>query len=525
MTMSHQVAGVQDRSPAAYSPYTGMQRVAVIDMGSNTSKLILMAYEPGRRFKLIDELRQVVRLGQGMGEDNIIRADAFERGIEALLTFRAYCDAVGVEEICATATSAVRSAVNGESFLRVAREQAGLELEVLSGEEEAHYGAIGVANALDIEDALVLDIGGGSAQLSRLQQRVFVEGTSWPIGAVRMTDRFLTSDPPKKKEIKALTAHIHECLADTPEGTSQGQALVGLGGTIRNLAKIQKRKENYPVDLLNGYLLGRDALESIVEALLSRSVAERRKISGLKADRADIIAAGAVVVLEVVKHIGASGLLISGQGLREGVFYRQFLDASPPLIEPLREFSVQNVARGYYDHPAHNEHVRKLSLELFDQLREVHGYGPFERDVLSAAAILHDIGMAISYYDHHKHGFYLLMGASLPGFDHREQALIALLIRYHRKGSPNDQGLADVLLEGDMTRVEGLAGMLRLAEYLERSKAQRVAGVRCHAAPGYVQVEALVQGDARVEVQEASARSDLLASALSAQVDVVIGHG
>lgn len=498
-----------------------LKRLAIIDLGSNTARLVLLGYEPARGYELLDELRQVVRLSEGMAEAErgIIRADAFERGLQALATFRAFCDAFQIDELRATATSAVRDASNGEAFLAAVRERVGLDLTILSGEEEARYGALAVVNSTVLTDGFVLDIGGGSAQLSQIEGRRVVSGQSWPLGAVRMTERFF-SDPPKKKEVKALVKHVAEALAEAPEAFGSGAPLYGLGGTIRNLAKMQLVRVNHPLDVLHGFVLSEDALAELTKALLERSSAERRALPGLNADRADIIAAGALVALEVLRHSQAGHLTISGQGLREGLFYPYLVPEPPHLVDDVRAFSVRNLERRYYDHPAHNGHVAHLALSLFDQLAGLHGYGDAERELLAAAARLHDIGMAINYFDHHKHGFYLVMSGALPGFTHREQALIALLVRYHRKGTPAAQGLEAVLAEGDTVRVARLAALLRLAEYLERSKAQRVREVRCHVGEAYVQVELVGEATEALR-REAEARKGLFEEAYGVTLELM----
>lgn len=497
------------------------KRLAIIDLGSNTARLVLLGYEPGKHYWLLDELRQVVRLSEGMAGESrgIIRADAFERGLQALATFRAYCDGAEPDDVCATATSAVRDAANGDAFLAAVQEKTGLTLRILSGEEEATFGALAVVNSSSLQDGFVLDIGGGSAQLSRVEDRKIVSGQSWPIGTVRMTERFF-SDPPKKKEVRALVKHVEESLGRGPTGFGTGLPLYGLGGTIRNLAKIQLAREAYPLHTLHGYTFREEDLAEITEALLAIPAKERQAVAGLNADRADIIVAGAVVALTVLRRSGADSLTISSQGLREGLFYPYLIPKKPHLIGDVRAFSVQNLLQRYYDHPAHNDHVTKLALDLFDGLSELHGYGHFERELLGAAAQLHDVGMAVNYFDHHQHGFYLVMSGALPGFTHREQVLIALLVRCHRKGSPADQGLGKVLEEGDMLRVEKLSALLRLAEYLERSKAQRVTGLRCHLSEAYVQLQ-LVGDATEVEKREAEARKGLFESAYGVTLELM----
>lgn len=501
----------------------GMERVAIIDLGSNTSKLILMEYDKGKSYRQVDELRQVVRLAEGMASANVLRADAMQRGLEALVTFKAYCDAAGVTDIRATATSAVREADNGDTFINLIEQQIGFVPQIISGENEAKFEAIAVANSMPFSDAYIFDIGGGSAELSLLEGRQLKRGASIQLGAVIMTEKFFENNPPKKKEVKALKKHIRELLKgiDAAEGFASDLPLVGMGGTLRNLAKIHKKQTDYPLDLLNTYQLPKDDLAAIVDDLVDKTVAEKRSVSGLKTDRADIITAGAVVALELLEYAGADAYTIASQGLREGVFYEALIGEDNPLLDDVRSFSIRNLEHHYYPHTAHNEHVQKLALELFDCLQELHDYGDWERELLGYAALLHDIGMAVNYNDHHQHGFYLLLSAELPGFTHREQALLALLVRYHRKGMPDTMGLGALLAADDSERVTKLVSLLRLAEYLERSKAQLIRGLTCHVSKGYVQINVDAKADVGVELREARLNSELLKTAFGVEVEIV----
>ena len=351
-----------------------MKHVAIIDLGSNTSKLVLFEYQPGHSYREVDELRQLVRLAEGMGKADVLRVDAAERAMRALTTFDAYCKASGVEEVCITATSAVREATNGESFLDEVRSRTDLNPRILSDEEEAYYEAVAAANSLPFDDAYLFDIGGGSAEFSKLEKRQMTQANSYTIGALRMTEQFLTSDPPKKKEVKALVSHVRELLGNF-EGCAEEVPLIGMGGTLRNLAKIQIDRDDHSGDLVHHYVLSKDDLEDITEDLLDMKVEDiRDDVSGLKSDRADIITAGAVTALEVLKITGAPGYVICDQGLREGLFYGYLLDRDPPLFESaeeLRDFSARNLERLYYDNEPHNDHVEYLSLSLFDQLGEL----------------------------------------------------------------------------------------------------------------------------------------------------------
>lgn len=501
-----------------------MKRVAIIDLGSNACRLAVYAYQEGRRFAQVDELRQSVRLSAGTGGGNVIRGDAFDKGVEILRAFKAYVDATGIESLLATATSAVRDAANGPAFLAAVKARAGIDLVVLPGIEEAALGTLAVANSQAFTDALVLDVGGGSAQISLMTGRRFTHGQSWPVGGVRMKEAHFTSDPPKKKEVRALEEHLERTIGRGVKGFGQGLPFVGMGGTIRNLARIDQARRGYPSTLLHGYVLERAAIEHIVHELCDKSLPERKAMPGLNGERADVIAAGAVVVQQILQLSGAPSLIVSGQGLREGLFYRFLLPGQdPPLLEDVRAFSVANLVQQHYDVPAHNHHVERLALSLYDQLQPLHHYGRFERELLSAAAQLHDIGMAVEYHQHHAHGQYLVMSTPLYGFTHREQALIALMVGAHRKGRPDPSGLGGMLVPGDADRLDRLSAILRLSEYLERSKAQRVAELKCHFDQGYLQIQVVPRGEAFVEVAAANERSELLERAFGIEVEVVLG--
>ncbi|MFN2321398.1 MAG: exopolyphosphatase [Trueperaceae bacterium] len=501
-----------------------MRRIAIVDVGSNTAKLIALAYEPGRCWRQLDELRAVVRLSEGLEEGGELGAKPFARGLAALRTFASYAEAAEVDDFVATTTSAVRDAANGAAFTAAARDL-GVDLRVLSGEDEARIGALAVANGLGVHDAVTLDLGGGSFQLAELRGRRWRRGDSWPLGAVRATERFLRGDPPKGKGIKALAAATRDAVLPWFEASGATTTFVGLGGTLRNLANVHQKRVGYPLDLLHGYRMPAADLQDIARDLAAMTTAERGAVPGLNRDRADIVAAGAIVIARIVAVAGVPEVLVSGQGLREGLFYPYLLpDAPDHLLDDVRTFSVLNLMRQYNDDPVHNGHVRALALALFDALQGVHDLGAAERDLLGHAAWIHDVGMAVDYYRHEHHGLTLTLGRALPGFDHREQVLLALLVRYHRKGTPSADGFDSVLAAGDVERLPVLAGMLRLAEYLERGKAQRVTGVDVEVDADEVRVHARSEGDVHVEIEAASLRRDLLASALGRRV-VVLGRG
>ena len=459
-------------------PKPHAQRIAVIDLGSNTNRLVVLNTQVGYSYRLEDQVREVVRLRHGMTEQGLSE-DAFERGFSTMQLFKNFCDSTHVSKIIAVATSAVREAANGPLFVQQVREQIGLELRVLTGEQEAYYDTLGALNEVSVQRGVILDIGGGSIQLSEVRKRRFQEGVSLTLGALALTERFVTHDPVTKDEYAALQKEIERQLDMVKWLKKQdGEPLIGLGGTIRNLAKIQSENDGYPLYTLHGFVLKRESVEESIKLFKKLPVDERKNIPGLTPDRADIILPGAMTLLEVMKRMDVNEIAVSEHGVREGVFLEYFWEhLDPPILPDVRRFSVLNLARFYNYEKEHSNHVRFLAERMFWQLTPLHGYGSKVFDLLDAAALLHDIGRIIDYRGHHKHSQTLVENNGLPGFNPRELALIGLLTRFHRKGNPSIDGYEMLLDKDDLTLLTRLSAILRMAETLERGRNANVNDV------------------------------------------------
>lgn len=503
------------------------QKIAIIDLGSNTTRLVVYEYEAGYRFHLADEVREVVRLREGMGSGMVLRASAIDRALRAMGMFSTFCQTLGIDDVVMTATSAVRDARNGDSFLARVRAETNWQPRLLSGAEEGYYGALGAINATGLRQGFVIDLGGGSAQIVEVRDCMPGRCLSLPLGALRLSDLFLGYDRAKPGEVATLQAFLADQLASAGWFRAKpGDELVAIGGTIRNLAKIDQVAHNYPLEGVHGYQLEANDLRQLADRMWRMSVKERARIPGLDETRADIIQSGALAFDALLALSGFARLTVSQQGLREGLFYERFLAGQPlPVFDDLREFSVLNLARNFEADNAHSRHVVALSLRLFDQLQAAHGLDARYRQLLWAAGLLHDIGIIIDYYYHHFHSSYMVLNSGLPGYRARELALIALLTQYHRKGNPKPGHLAPLLSEQDVKALTALAGMLRLAEFLERGRSQVVRDVRCHLdqAGGWLQLEAMAHGDASMEIWDASRNTDLLARALGLAIELVAG--
>ena len=499
--------------------------MAVIDLGSNSFRLVVFSAADGW-WNRTDEIYEPVRIGEGLGERGALGGEPIRRALATIDVFAHFCRASGLarEEIDAVATSAIRDASNAEEFLAEARRESGLPIRVLDREQEARYGYLAAVNSTTLADGAMVDLGGGSMQLVRVDGRLARETGSWPLGAVRMTERFLPGKgPAKRKALDELRAHVEGCLEDSPWLAGAGRRLVGVGGTVRNLAAAAERAGGLPSIGVQGFPITRDALDGLIADLAALPPSERASVPGIKPARADLILAGAVVLRTVIEVGGFEGIEATEAGLREGVFFERHLaPADPPLFDDVRRSSVLNLGARYDVDPAHTEHVARLALGLFDQLAEagLHEGDPIERELLWAACVLHDIGMSVDYDDHHKHSRYLILNAGLPGYSPREVALIAQATRYHRKGMPDAGFLAPLLGKGDAALLDRCSVLLRLAEDLERPRDQLVREARVEAVDGRVDLRLVADGEAAVPRWAAARETELFARAFGRELCV-----
>ncbi len=504
------------------------ERLAVIDLGSNSFRLVVFSAGDGW-WKRTDEIYEPVRIGQGLMATGKLGEQPMERALATLDVFAHFCRASGLDAdaVDAVATSAIRDAENAADFLARAGERLGLPIRVLSREEEARYGYLAAVNSTTLERGCVLDLGGGSLQLVDVAERLERQSGSWRVGTVRMSERFLPPNgPAKRKQLEELRAHVAAELEDASWLPGAGQAtdagrLVGIGGTVRNLAAAAQRAAGLPSNGVQGMVIERGALDELVQRLAALPADERASVPGIKPARADLILAGAVVVQGVLEAGGFEALEATEAGLREGIFFERLLAGrsraveESPLFDDVRRTSVLNLAAQYHVDVEHTRHVASLALGMFDELARLglHQGDPRERELLWAASMLHDIGMSIDYDDHHKHSRYLILNGGLPGFTPVEMAIVAQAARYHRKGMPVPGPMQALFGEGDAERLDRCAALLRLAEDLERSRDQLVRRTSIALCEGEVELRLIVDGEAAVPRWAAGRERELFARA------------
>jgi exopolyphosphatase / guanosine-5'-triphosphate,3'-diphosphate pyrophosphatase len=492
------------------------EQLAVVDLGSNSFRLVVFTWVDDSWFRLSDEIHETVRIGEGLEETGRLAKEPMDRALETVDLYAHFCRATGIDNVVAVATSAIRDASNRDEFL----ERAALDVRVLSTEEEAFYGYLAAVNSTTLTNGVALDIGGGSMQLTLVRDREGRDMRSWPFGAVRMTERFLARDSVKSKHIKTLREHVAAALDEVP-WLAKGGDLAGIGGTVRNLGTAAMLREELPAFGVQGYPLRRKLLDAMIDDFAEMSPAERGKVPGIKPERGDLILAGALVVQAVMEAGGFDTLEVTEAGLREGVFFSRLLaHRDLPLFNNVRRASVRNLAAEYDQLNAHTEHVADLALTMWDALGS---NDPVERELLWAAAMLHDIGMSIDYDDHHKHSRYLILNAGLPGFSPRETALIGQMARFHRKGNPRLGPFAALGEDGDEELLTRCSAVLRVAEQLERSRDQAVDRVRVKVDNGHVDLELQAHEDVSIARWAAMNEADVFKQAFGRELEISVG--
>jgi exopolyphosphatase/guanosine-5'-triphosphate,3'-diphosphate pyrophosphatase len=509
--------------------------LAAIDVGTNSIHMVVARVDEGDRFDVIAREKEVVRLGHGAGDMKVLEPDAIDRGVECLGRFRRLADAAGAE-VRAVATSAVREAQNHDDFLTRARVEAGVDVEVISGVEEARLIHLGVLSALPVLDSrLVLcDIGGGSTEILVGERGETLAVRSLKLGAVRLTNRFFSSGSPTKADVEACRRQVRGTLASFErEVRALGfDVAVGSSGTIEQVVRLARLRagDDEPARTWNGVTATAEEIGAVVSDLTR---AARRgtldEVEGLEPKRVDIITAGALILEGVVERLGIEELTVSEAALREGTLIDSLHRVrGGPLhhVSDVARKSVRHLADAFDDDPEHSAWVATLALQLFDDLAPTMGLPPESRDDLEAAALLANVGLTVSHGGHHKHSYYVIRNSDrLVGLTDAEIERIALVARYHRKSAPKSRHPEFARLDADeQDVVRGLAGLLRVAIGLDRTHGRRVASVRSRVDDGRIVIEAVptVGEDVELEIHTANERSSLLAEVADVPVEVVL---
>jgi exopolyphosphatase/guanosine-5'-triphosphate,3'-diphosphate pyrophosphatase len=493
-------------------------RIAAIDIGSNSIRQIVADVAGDGTIRVVDEMKAAPRLGAGTRETRRIDESRMRDALEVVGRMTTLARQLGAERVEAVATSAVRDTGNGQLFLDLIREETGLAVRVLDGEDEARLSFRSALAHFELGKgrAVVLDIGGGSLEIALSADGLLERLISLPLGALTLTEEFLPGKI-KRSRVKKLRRKVRRALArKLPVRNWHGAMVIGSGGTCTNIGEMHlARRGLHMAQTVQGTKVPCAEIERMLDALVDLPADERARVPGLNPARADIIVAGISVIVEVLERLDSPELTVSSYGIREGLLL-ETARVRPTIADPgeSRERSVLQLAERSHYEELHSKRVQKLALQMFDQIGERLGCEALERALLSDAALLHDIGYHINYEDHHKHSYHLITHGELLGMTPVEQVIVANVARYHRGPGPKKKHRNYSGLDKQSRQVvKRLSAILRVADGFDRGHSAVVERVDAdwtadslvlHAAPS------ANGGDMQLELWGAERKSQLL---------------
>ena len=478
-------------------------------------------------------MKAAPRLGAGVRESGVLSETSMRQALDALTRMATLARQLGASRVEAVATSAVRDAANGLTFLELVRAETGLRVKVLKGEDEARLSfRSAVAHfELGVGRTVVMDIGGGSLEIALSADGLVERLRSLPFGAIRLSEEFL-GPRARRKDVRKLRSAIRDDIRKTlPVRDWRGAQVIGSGGTFTNLAGIYLTRQGVQTArTTHGTRVSRVEVEHILDMLQEMTPEQRVAVPGLNPARADIIVAGFAVAAEVLGRLEARELIVSAYGIREGLLLETArVTPTFPDRGEARERSVREFAEKCHYEASHSRHVQRLALQLFDAIGPRIGLTAADRQILADAALLHDVGYHINYEKHHKHSYHLIVHADMLGMTPEEQVAIANVARYHRGAPPKRKhpnfGSLD---RGLRRRIRKLSGILRVADGFDRGHIGAVERVKVRWLDRALRLTAVPNRRAqslRLDLWGAARKSDLLSRLVGVPVEVVAPDG
>ena len=515
-------------------------RLAVLDVGSNTVHLVVVDGQPDGTFLPVARERETLRLAEAAFPAMLLPEQAVTRLTATVTRMRARADELGADALVGFATSAIREARNGVDALGRVRESTGVAVAVLPGVEEARltYLAARRWTAFSAHRLLVVDIGGGSLEIAAGEGDRPELAESLPLGATRLTRRFVHSDPVRPDELVALRVHALALLGPLAERirAREHEVVCATSKTFRNLGELASSLPEAPtsphafgfagIDGQTAPVLTREALDVVAGYLAGTTARQRSRLAALSELRARNVVAGSQVAALVMQAFGLRQLVLAPWALREGVILEELARRDPwpparPADDPRRRAVVDFARRHAWDEP-HCRKVTGLALSLFDQTAALHRLGPAERELLESAGLLHDVGFAVAQSAHHKHSLYLIRNADLDGFTPRERDLVANIARYHRRALPAERHADYMALEeADRALVRRLAALLRLADGLDADHFQVVESVHAIDRGDHMRLELRARDAPDLDMWAAERNGDLFELEFGRRVEPV----
>ncbi|MCB9236220.1 MAG: Ppx/GppA family phosphatase [Bacteroidia bacterium] len=509
------------------------ETVAVIDLGTNTFHLLLAELNERDDFVIKEKFKEPVKLGEGGITAGKIANKAFTRGIRALKKFRTLLNSRGATKVYAFATSAIRSASNGKEFVQAAREQAGINIRIINGNEEAALIFEGVRSGVQIpydKYSLLIDIGGGSVEFIVTYENRAQLLRSLNIGAARLLETISPEDPISKKQVTATQDLIRSQVGGLLEELKEFDIglIVGSSGTFETLGSLiaHEKGDIRSASNLNSYRFNRTEFDQLYRRMITMTQAERMTMQGMEPMRVDMIVMGSIFLKFFLTELKAKEVMISSYALKEGILFRSIEEKKQRMFHLLgsaernvRAKNVMSFGKQFKFDENHAVKVSELAIQIFDQVKNRYNFGSREREMLKYSCLLHDIGHFLNRSGHHKHGQYMIMNSNLPGFSSDELVVIGNIVRYHRKSPPTRDHLHfKILRTEDRSMVSLLAGILRIADNLDRGHRGLVQYVRLNETETHFEITVYAEQMIDIEIAAAMENRELLEQVLGKEI-------
>jgi exopolyphosphatase/guanosine-5'-triphosphate,3'-diphosphate pyrophosphatase len=508
-----------------------MQRIAIIDIGSNSARLVISQIYSNGAYNMVFNQKETLRLSQRLTKDGFLDAKAFDLTLSTMQSFAFMCRQNKADKIIAVATAAIRNAPNGPELTKLVAEKTGINLHILPGTAEAFLSYLGTVNTLNVKDGILFDLGGGSTEIVLFRDRHILDSVSIPMGAVNTTTMFNI----RGVMSNSIFSDVNYLLASKISRYSWLKGtklpLIGVGGTARAVARIIQKEHHYPTSKIHNYTVSAQAVRSVFRRLRAMDLEDRKKVPGLSSDRADIILGGMSIINYLLDVTGSKKIITSGCGLREGLFYDYYARQRfiPLIAEDILEMSTWNVLHLYSNNINHCRHVADLALTLFDNWAKPLGISRRYRRLMRVTGLLHDIGITINYYSHARHSAYMILNAKLFGLTHTEQMMCAVTAAWHNGQAKNyfrNHVFRTLLTDKEWEQVSKMAVLVGLAECLDYTESGKIASIHPHIGQGKAVLEITESdGPAVIELHQLNEKKAWFKKTFNKDLEIRISEG
>ncbi|ATD54743.1 Ppx/GppA phosphatase family protein [Clostridium chauvoei] len=487
-----------------------MNRVGVIDIGPSSVRLMLTEVEEGGYFKIIDELKTSIRLCDDLVNGCAICSKNVNSILSTLRSYKSLCTVSGATKIFAVATESFRTASNKDLLISTIKEELDIDVNVLSCEDEIYLNYLGVTRSIYVENSLMVEVAGTATHIAWIQNNNIIKSATLPFGSVNLSSKYNLKDRVLPNDIDNALKFISDSLNEISWlKDANFDSIIGVAEIVRNLGKIDRVKKRYPFEIPHNYELTDIDVHDIFNIVKSKDFKQRQKIEGLDFEISDIVVGGISIFYSIVKGANSSKVVISGRGLREGVMY-DYLKENFSITPDILDYSINGILDTLNINKCHAKHVFAITTKLFEELKPLHHLSDKFHHVVKTAAMLHDCGISINYYDHHKHSFYVILHSYINGLTHKEllmSAAIAASHRFNRYKLPLPP-FASIINQLDLKSISQIGVLLKIAEGLDRSLVGAIKDINVEFDLDTVKLTVFSDIDVDLEIRQALRASD-----------------